>query len=95
MPIFMNVFDYSRWRCCSESAVYKAVRTHRISRRQKDGLIEVGKADADWERNTNVLMQRTAIESPEPEIPEADEIHMTLAEWDAALKAGFPSVVFE
>lgn len=48
----MNVSEYAKHRGCSRQAVYKALETGRITR-ERDGSIDVAKADAAWLANTS------------------------------------------
>lgn len=52
----MSATEYARYRGISHVAVYKAIRTGRITV-ESDGLIESSLADVQWRRNTNQAKQ--------------------------------------
>jgi hypothetical protein len=62
---------YARMRGCTEGAVRKAIATKRITP-NRDGTIDVDRANAEWERNTfagKTLHQATQQAAKPPEFP--------------------------
>ncbi len=55
----LSVSAYARHRGVAHSAVFRAIRTGRITK-DKNGLIDPEKADAEWIKNTSPAQQRHA-----------------------------------
>lgn len=53
----LSISAYARHRGVSHVAVHKAIKTGRIER-EPDGTIDVAKADAAWQKNTNPAQKR-------------------------------------
>jgi len=53
----VSIRKYARQRGVSEAAVRKAIKSGRISK-EPDGTIDPDKADAQWDKNTDVAQQR-------------------------------------
>jgi hypothetical protein len=54
----ISIRAYSRHRGVSDTAVHKAIQSGRITT-EPDGTIDMTKADAQWEANTNKAQQRS------------------------------------
>ncbi len=54
----VSIRAYSRHRGVSDTAVHKAIQSGRITL-ESDGTINIEKADAEWEANTNKAQQRS------------------------------------
>lgn len=66
----LSISAYARHRGVSHVAVHKAIKTGRIER-EPDGTIDVAKADAAWQKNTNPAQKRKTEKdvAPAPERP--------------------------